>query len=95
MANRQEPHLKRPQCHLIWPSAHDCHRIGGNPMLFQLAPGNIGGECAGVDGRTQTRIGMANSAHMVFMCMGDKHAINAVFARLKPGNIRNDQINPG
>ena len=82
MADGQETNFKRPQCHLIWPSAHDRHRIGGHPVLFQFATGNIGGKCAAVNWRAQTGIGMANGSNMIFMRMGNEHAINTVFACL-------------
>ena len=95
MADRQETHFKRPQSHLVRPSSHDRHRIGGHTMLLQFPPGDIGREGAAVNWGAQPGIGMADRSHMVFMCMCNEHAINAVFARLEPRNIRNNQVNPG
>ena len=75
------------------PGAHGLHRIRWHAKLIKLAARDIGGERPGIDRRLQPRPVMAHRAHMVFMRMGDEHAIDPVRPRLEPGNVGKDQVN--
>ena len=76
--------IKGPSGDLVRPARRCTHHRFRQAIFGQFAPRNMGGKGAGIDGRTKLFPKMANSPHMVFMCMGDKDRLDLIAPLFQP-----------